>query len=40
MPLPAGYYDAILMGYALCGNGLAGLVARDVPSCCRAVTIA
>ncbi len=28
---PAGHYDAILMGYALCGNGLAGLTARDVP---------
>jgi hypothetical protein len=24
-------YDAILMGYALCGNGLAGLVARHLP---------
>jgi hypothetical protein len=24
-------YDAILMGYALCGNGLAGLIARDIP---------
>jgi hypothetical protein len=24
-------YDAILFGYALCGNGLAGLVSRSVP---------
>lgn len=24
-------YDAILLGYALCNNGTAGLVARDVP---------
>jgi hypothetical protein len=24
-------YDAVLMGYALCGNGLAGLCARAVP---------
>jgi hypothetical protein len=28
---PAGYYEAILMGYALCGTGLTGLTARDVP---------
>ena len=25
---PAGVYDAILLGYGLCGNGLAGLTAR------------
>ncbi len=24
-------YDAVLLGYALCSNGLVGLVARDVP---------
>ena len=24
-------YDAVLMGYALCGNGLAGLVSRTIP---------
>lgn len=24
-------HDAILLGYALCGNGLHGLVARDIP---------
>lgn len=24
-------YDAILMGYGLCNNGLAGLTARDIP---------
>ncbi len=24
-------YDAILLGYALCGNGLHGLIARDIP---------
>lgn len=28
--VPAGY-DAILLGYGLCNNGLAGLRARDVP---------
>ncbi|MBI4910819.1 MAG: DUF1638 domain-containing protein [Acidobacteria bacterium] len=27
----AGQHDAVLMGYALCGNGLDGLVAREVP---------
>jgi hypothetical protein len=27
----AGRYDAIAMGYALCGNGLHGLTARAVP---------
>jgi hypothetical protein len=28
--VPAGY-DAIVLGYGLCGGGTAGLVARDVP---------
>jgi hypothetical protein len=28
---PEGAYDAILLGYALCGNGLHGLAARTVP---------
>ncbi len=27
----AGRYEAVLMGYALCGNGIAGLQARDIP---------
>lgn len=27
----AGQYDAILMGYALCGNGVVGLTARTLP---------
>ena len=27
----AGKYDAIALGYGLCGNGLAGLEARSVP---------
>src|SRR5512135_166041 len=26
-----GSYDAILLGYGLCGNGLAGLEARSIP---------
>jgi hypothetical protein len=26
----AARYDAIVLGYALCGNGLAGIVARDI----------
>ncbi len=26
-----GYYDAILLGYGLCNNGLVGLTARDTP---------
>ena len=25
------FYDAVLFGYALCGNGLAGLTARSIP---------
>ena len=25
---PEGVYDAILLGYGLCGNGLAGVTAR------------
>lgn len=29
--VPAGEYDAILLGYALCGNGLHGLTARATP---------
>jgi hypothetical protein len=28
---PARPYDAVLFGYALCGNGIAGLRAREVP---------
>ena len=24
-------YDAVMFGYALCGNGLAGLTARSIP---------
>jgi hypothetical protein len=27
----ASVYDAIVLGYGLCGNGLAGLVARSIP---------
>jgi len=27
----AGSYDAVLFGYALCGNGLVGLTARSLP---------
>jgi hypothetical protein len=27
----AGVFEAVLMGYALCGNGLAGLCARTLP---------
>ena len=27
----AGRYDAVLLGYALCGNGVAGLTARALP---------
>jgi hypothetical protein len=27
----AAQYDAVLMGYALCGNGLKGLEAREIP---------
>ncbi len=27
----SGLYDAILLGYALCNNGLAGLQAREIP---------
>src|SRR5665647_1744626 len=27
----AAAYEAVLFGYALCGNGLAGLVARSIP---------
>jgi hypothetical protein len=27
----AAHYDAVLMGYALCGNGTAGLAARTLP---------
>lgn len=26
-----GKYEAVIMGYALCNNGLSGLVARDLP---------
>lgn len=29
--VPAGAYDAILLGYGLCGNGLQGIVARHTP---------
>lgn len=29
--VPPGAYDAILLGYGLCNNGLAGLTARDTP---------
>jgi hypothetical protein len=29
--VPGGEYDAILLGYALCGNGLHGLAARTTP---------
>ena len=29
--VPPGAYDAIALGYGLCGNGLAGLEARAVP---------
>jgi hypothetical protein len=29
--VPANEYDAILLGYALCGNGLHGLEARAIP---------
>lgn len=29
--VPPGTYDAILLGYALCNNGLVGVTARDVP---------
>lgn len=29
--VPAGQYDAVLLGYARCNNGLVGLVARDAP---------
>ncbi len=29
--VPAGVYDAVLLGYGLCNNGLAGLTARDAP---------
>lgn len=29
--VPAGRYEAVLVGYALCGNIIRGLVARDVP---------
>lgn len=28
---PSDTYDAIVLGYALCGNGLAGLTARAIP---------
>lgn len=27
----AGRYDGVLLGYGLCGNGLAGLTARSIP---------
>lgn len=27
--VPAGAYDAVLLGYGLCNNGIAGLLARD-----------
>jgi hypothetical protein len=29
--VPPDSYDAVLLGYALCGNGLAGLAARTLP---------
>jgi hypothetical protein len=29
--VPKGKYDAILLGYALCNNGLVGVTARDAP---------
>ena len=29
--VPAGVYDAIVLGYGLCGNGLAGVEARQTP---------
>jgi hypothetical protein len=29
--VPEGKYDAIILGYALCGNGLSGLTARHTP---------
>ncbi|MEA2069311.1 MAG: DUF1638 domain-containing protein [Verrucomicrobiota bacterium] len=29
--VPAGEFDAILLGYGLCNNGLAGVTARDCP---------
>jgi hypothetical protein len=29
--IPAGRYDAILVGYALCGNIITGLTARETP---------
>ncbi len=29
--IPAGVYDAILIGYGLCNNGLAGITAHDCP---------
>lgn len=28
---PAGRYQAVLLGFALCNNGIVGLTARDVP---------
>ena len=37
---PEGMYDAMLLGYGLCGNGLDGLTARHTRWCCRAPTIA
>ena len=29
--VPAGMYEAVLLGYGLCNNGLDGLTARDAP---------
>jgi hypothetical protein len=29
--VPEGNYDAILLGYGLCNNGLSGIIARHVP---------
>jgi len=29
--VPKGVYDAILLGYGLCNNGLSGITARDCP---------
>ena len=29
--VPPGQYEAILLGYALCGNGIAGLASHTVP---------
>ena len=29
-------YDAVIFGYGLCNNGLAGLTARSIPDCAAA----